>query len=112
MQDPTWISVLPPVLAIILAIASRQVYLSLASGVWLGWTILSDWNVGAGLAQTIDGLVRGVGDATGGAALGATRKGAPSPREDRHEQRNAQLRAAPGCLKERAACRISSPDGE
>ena len=28
MSDPTWISVLPPVLAIVLAIWTRQVYLS------------------------------------------------------------------------------------
>lgn len=62
MQDPTWISVLPPVLAIVLAIASRQVYLSLAGGLWLGWTILSGWNPAAGLGQSIEGLVQVVGD--------------------------------------------------
>ena len=38
--DPTWLSVLPPLLAIGLAVATRQVYLSLAGGIWLGWTIL------------------------------------------------------------------------
>jgi hypothetical protein len=32
MTEPTWISVLPPLLAIGLAIATRQVYLSLAAG--------------------------------------------------------------------------------
>ena len=40
MPDPTWISLLPPLLAIALAIGTRQVYLSLAAGVWLGWTVL------------------------------------------------------------------------
>ena len=57
MSDPTWISVLPPVLAIILAIWSRQVYLSLAGGLWLGWTILSGWNPIAGMGGAIQGTV-------------------------------------------------------
>jgi len=34
MTEPTWVSLLPPLLAITLAIISRQVYLSLAGGVW------------------------------------------------------------------------------
>jgi Na+/H+ antiporter NhaC len=57
MSDPTWLSVLPPVLAIVLAIATRQVYLSLAGGVWLGWTILNGWNPFTGLAVSIDATV-------------------------------------------------------
>lgn len=63
MIEPSWISVLPPVLAIILAIWSRQVYLSLAAGVWLGWTILAGWNPFAGLADAIEGVVTVLGDA-------------------------------------------------
>jgi tetracycline resistance efflux pump len=57
MSDPTWISLLPPLLAITLAIISRQVYLSLAGGDWLGWTILEGWNPLSGLARAIDGSV-------------------------------------------------------
>ncbi|MDT8369717.1 MAG: Na+/H+ antiporter NhaC family protein [Longimicrobiales bacterium] len=57
MTDPTWISLLPPVLAIVLAIWSRQVYLSLAGGVWLGWTILNGWNPLTGLAVAIEETV-------------------------------------------------------
>jgi Na+/H+ antiporter NhaC len=57
MSDPTWISVLPPVLAIILAIVTRQVYLSLAGGLFLGWTILEGWDPGAGLGSAIQGAV-------------------------------------------------------
>lgn len=57
MTDPTWISLLPPLLAISLAIISRQVYLSLAGGVWLGWTVLEGWNPGVGLVRAIDGAV-------------------------------------------------------
>jgi len=67
MSDPTWISVLPPVLAIVLAIWTRQVYLSLAGGAWLAWTILEGWNPLTGLASTIEGAVAvlsGGGDAS------------------------------------------------
>ena len=62
MNDPTWISVLPPLLAIVLAIATRQVYLSLAGGIWLGWTILLNWNPAAGVAESIESAVRVLGD--------------------------------------------------
>ena len=57
MSDPTFISVLPPLLAIVLAIWSKQVYLSLAGGVWLGWTILEGWNPLSGLATGISATV-------------------------------------------------------
>jgi tetracycline resistance efflux pump len=61
MTEPTWISLLPPVLAIVLAIWTRQVYLSLAGGIWLGWTILEGWDPFAGLAAGIDGAVAVLG---------------------------------------------------
>jgi len=49
-------------LAIVLAIWTRQVYLSLAGGVWLGWTILDGWNPLSGLATAIDATVGVLGD--------------------------------------------------
>lgn len=58
MTEPTWISVLPPLLAIGLAIATRQVYLSLAGGIWLGWSILHGWNFASGLAEAVESAVR------------------------------------------------------
>ena len=61
MSEPTWISVLPPILAIGLAIWTRQVYMSLAGGLWLAWTILEGWNPLTGLAQTIEGTVAVLG---------------------------------------------------
>ena len=61
MNEPTWISLLPPLLAIGLAIRTRQVYLSLAGGIWLGCTILSDWNFAAGLAESVEFSVRVLG---------------------------------------------------
>ncbi|NNF28942.1 MAG: C4-dicarboxylate ABC transporter [Gemmatimonadetes bacterium] len=63
MTEPGWISLLPPLLAIVLAVGSRQVYLSLAGGVWLGWTILNDWHPGRGLAAAIESTVAVLGSA-------------------------------------------------
>jgi len=63
MSDPTWISILPPVLAIVLAIATRQVYLSLAGGIWMGWTILEGWQPLSGLGASIDATVGVLGEA-------------------------------------------------
>ncbi|MHB1169989.1 MAG: Na+/H+ antiporter NhaC family protein [Longimicrobiales bacterium] len=61
-MEPTWTSLLPPVLAIILAIAWRQVYLALAAGIWLGYTILASWNPIAGLGAAIDGTIAVLAD--------------------------------------------------
>ncbi|MAG72517.1 MAG: sodium:solute symporter [Acidobacteria bacterium] len=51
------LSVLPPVLALGLAIKTRQVYVSLFVGIWLGWTIMSGWNPIVGFAQSVEALV-------------------------------------------------------
>ena len=56
-------SVLPPLFAIGLAIYTRQVFLSLAAGIWLGHTILVGWNPAAGAASAIDGAIGVLGDA-------------------------------------------------
>jgi len=63
MSDPTWLSVLPPVLAIALAIATRQVFVSLFMGIWLGWTLLKDMNPLTGLVAALDACVGVFGDA-------------------------------------------------
>jgi tetracycline resistance efflux pump len=62
-QNPGWISLLPPLLAIGLAILTRQVFLALGAGIWLAWSILSDWNPLLGLARAIDGTVAVLADA-------------------------------------------------
>lgn len=54
METYGWLSILPPVVAIGLAIKTKQVYLSLVLFVWLGWTIMSGWNPIAGLIQSVD----------------------------------------------------------
>lgn len=57
MSDPSWYSILPPVLAIVLAIWSKQVILSLFAGIWIGYTLLNGMNPVAGAARSLDGII-------------------------------------------------------
>ena len=57
MNDFGVLSVLPPLLAIILALRTKQVYISLVLGIWLGWLIISDWNPVQGTLATLEGFV-------------------------------------------------------
>ncbi len=50
-------SLFPPLLAIILAIKTRQVFISLLFGIWIGWVILNHWNFFSGTLATIQALV-------------------------------------------------------
>ncbi len=50
-------SLFPPILAIVLAIKTRQVFLSLFFGIWIGWVTLSDWNLLDGTIASIQALV-------------------------------------------------------
>lgn len=50
-------SLFPPILAIVLAIKTRQVFISLLFGIWLGWIILSKGNFLTGTVSTIEALV-------------------------------------------------------
>lgn len=57
MTDPSWYSVLPPILAIILAIWTKQVILSLFAGIWMGFTLLNGFNPITGVTAGLDGIV-------------------------------------------------------
>ena len=57
MSDPGWYSVLPPLLAILLAIWTRQVILSLGAGIWMGFTLLNGFNPLTGITAGIDGVI-------------------------------------------------------
>ena len=57
MQDPVWTSVIPPLLAIGLAIATRQVILSLSIGLWMGAWLLGSGNLLAAIPQAIDAVI-------------------------------------------------------
>lgn len=62
MESYGWLSVLPPIVAIALAIKTKQVYVSLALFVWLGWTIMGDWNPVAGLIESVEVFLASVTD--------------------------------------------------
>jgi len=52
-----WISVLPPLLAILLAILTKQVYPSLFLGIWLGWTAMNGFNPLVGLRDALEAII-------------------------------------------------------
>ena len=63
MYEPNWMSVIPPLLAIFLAIITRQVIVSLSIGIWIGFCILESVNPMAGIALAIDAVINVFGDA-------------------------------------------------
>lgn len=50
-------SVVPPLLAIVIAIRTKQVFASLLFGIWLGWVIINGGNLFSGTLDTIQALV-------------------------------------------------------
>ncbi|HEX9691236.1 MAG TPA: Na+/H+ antiporter NhaC family protein [Gemmatimonadales bacterium] len=63
MQSYGLWSIVPPIVAIALAIRTKQVFLSLGLFVWLGWTIMSDFNPVTGLIASVDTFLTSVTDA-------------------------------------------------
>ena len=57
MTEPGFLSVLPPLVALSLAIYTRQVYVSLFVGIWLGQAILVDFLPIESLVRTVDAMV-------------------------------------------------------
>lgn len=57
MNDYGFLSVLPPIIAIVLALRTKQVYIALVFGIWFSWIIMSDWNFLEGTLATIQGMV-------------------------------------------------------
>lgn len=62
METVGWLSVVPPVVAIALAIRTKQVFLSLGLFVVLGWTILSGGNPVTGTIRSMDAFITAVTD--------------------------------------------------
>ncbi|TLM78344.1 Na+/H+ antiporter NhaC family protein [Microbulbifer harenosus] len=54
---PTWLTLLPPFLAIGLALLTRQVYLALFAGIWLGFFLLNGSGILPSLAEALDGVL-------------------------------------------------------
>lgn len=64
MEDQlTYLSLLPPLLAILLAIVTRQVFLSLAAGIFLGYVLLAGGNPWLGFLDSLQALVDVFADA-------------------------------------------------
>jgi len=63
MEAADWTSILPPLLAIGLALVTRQVILSLGSGIWLGYWLLDQDDPLSAVARSIDGIIGVLGDA-------------------------------------------------
>ncbi len=57
MHDFGFWSVIPPLIAIFLAIRTKQVYISLLLGIWLSWVIMAHGNVFTGTYNTVMALV-------------------------------------------------------
>jgi Na+/H+ antiporter NhaC len=57
MSDYGFLSILPPVIAIILALRTKQVYVALVFGIWFSWLIINDWNFLSGTLATLEGMV-------------------------------------------------------
>lgn len=54
-----WLSILPPLLAIVLAFITKQVLISLFLGVFIGATMLAGWNPFYGFLRTLDNYLVG-----------------------------------------------------
>lgn len=62
MESYGWLSLLPPIIAIGVAIKTRQVYLSLGLYILLGWTIMSGGNPVTGIIQSVNTFIAAVTD--------------------------------------------------
>ena len=58
MYEPNFLSLVPSVLAIVLAISTRQVIISLAIGIWIGNCLLFEVNPISGLGFGIDSIIK------------------------------------------------------
>lgn len=57
MEDYGIWSLVPPLAAIVLAIRTKQVYISLMAGIWMGWMVIYDFNFFTGTLATIEAFV-------------------------------------------------------
>ena len=52
-----FLSVIPSIVAIILALRTKQVYIALLFGIWFSWLIIENWNPLTGTLAMIEGMV-------------------------------------------------------
>jgi Na+/H+ antiporter NhaC len=60
--EPGWLTLLPPLVAIGLALVSREVLLSLFAGIWVGALVLASYNPLTGTAGALDLLIEALID--------------------------------------------------
>ena len=60
--DYGWLSILPPTIAIVMALRTKQVHLSLFAGIWAGATILAGFNPVVGLVGSLEHIAAVVSD--------------------------------------------------
>ena len=63
MEGYGFLSLIPPIIAISLAIITRQVVISLLVGIFSGWLIIGNFNILSGLILSIEGIVNVFSDA-------------------------------------------------
>ena len=63
MEGYGFLSLIPPIIAISLAIMTRQVVISLLIGIFSGWLIIGNFNILSGLILSIEGIVNVFSDA-------------------------------------------------
>ena len=54
---PAWLSILPPLLAIVLALLTKEMLISLFAGIWVGVTLMLSYNPVHGFLRALDGYV-------------------------------------------------------
>ena len=52
-----FLSVIPPIVAIVFALRTKQVYVALLFGIWFSWLIIKDWSFLEGTLAMIEGMV-------------------------------------------------------
>ncbi|HEX6132551.1 MAG TPA: Na+/H+ antiporter NhaC family protein [Longimicrobiales bacterium] len=57
--EPGWLTLLPPLIAIVFALIFREVVVSLFIGIWLGALLLNDWNPLVASLRTLDQFIVG-----------------------------------------------------
>ena len=58
MDNYGFLSLIPPIIAIILAIRTKQVFISLLTGIFFGGLIIGNWNPFHGILLTIESIVK------------------------------------------------------
>jgi len=52
-----FLSIIPPIIAIILALRTKQVYIALLFGIWFSWLIIEGWNPLQATLSMVEGMV-------------------------------------------------------